>query len=101
MKKHLFIVNPVAGGKKNKYENSNTSYVFISQLLKYDLEFQTKLLGSFNIENLLASFSLFKLLTGLDLSFVYFIDRLKMVKGRMNLYKLNNFNICNSIFEFT
>ena len=72
---------------------SDTSYVFTSQLLKYELEFKTKLLGSFNIENLLASFSIYKLLTGLDLSFVYFIDRLKMVKGRMNLYKLNDINI--------
>ena len=54
---------------------------------------ETNLIGSFNLENLLAAYCIFKSLNLNVLKFTKNTQFIKHVKGRMNLYKMNDFYV--------
>ena len=82
--------------KEANFYLQNTKYNYCDILnnienVRYNL--QSNLIGSFNLENLLASFTIFYSLNLKPANFIKYTSLIKHVKGRMNLYKLNNFHI--------
>ena len=72
--------------------NSN-SYYIIDNINNKKIKIHTNLIGSFNLENLLASYVIYNLLNLNIDKFIKHISSIKHVKGRMNLYKLKDFYV--------
>lgn len=69
----------------------SNSYNIIDNFHK--IKIHTNLIGSFNLENLLASYVIYNSLNLDKGNFIKHVSSIKHVKGRMNLYKLNDFYI--------
>ena len=74
-------------------KEDNNLYKINDNIENKNFHIKSNLIGSFNLENLLAAFAIFKSLNLNINKFINYTNTIKHVKGRMNLYKLNNFYV--------
>ena len=95
----------IANLKLYSINNSNVNYYlsniqYNNNLIEFNFNtkkgiyfIQTNLLGTFNLENIILALAVLDNLFNKIDDFIPYIKNLKVAKGRMNLYKLNNFYV--------